>query len=111
MCIANNNLLPAQNVLKIYASEIKSCTSHHVEHNAAIGIQIGYHMKEIKYLLKKLHVRKKKSGQDFRPYCSSKVTFVSVRGRRGLNPRGKRGRALAYHAIGRALSQSEPVKK
>ena len=65
MCIANSNLLPAQNVLKIYASEIKSCTSHHVEHNAAIGIQIGYHMKEIKYLLKKLHVGKKNLDKTF----------------------------------------------
>ena len=46
---------------KIYASGILFCSSHHVEHNSAIGIQNGDRTKKIKYflwancMLKKLH--------------------------------------------------------
>ena len=37
-CITYSNLLPLQNIIKIYASEILFWPSHHVEHNSAISI-------------------------------------------------------------------------
>ena len=47
MYIAYNNLLSVQNIFNIYASGISFWPFYHVEHNDAIGIQNGAHMKEI----------------------------------------------------------------
>ena len=76
VAITYSNLLPVENIIKIYASGIYFWPSYHVEHNGAIGIQNRARTKEIKYFFRKLFYTRK---------VENDITYISdIRGELGI---------------------------